>query len=214
MDFSKKILLIDASGEKVKLAFSHNGEVLKEIETSEPAMESLSGAVESLCKDCGVELKEIQEFGLSQGPGSVLGVRIASAYVSTIAKSYGAKIFVWDSLLVGLYALSARLNKDTLTLAVPSRKGFVNVASLENNELKFEKELSLDEAKPIFSQKIFHLRQRAKAELENSQDVNISLAETLKVIKIHNLVEYCSLPPDAKSLTVREYVKWKAQVHI
>ena len=36
--------------------------------------------------------------------------------------------------------------------------------------------------------------------------------ETLK--KYPELLNHCDFPPDAKSLSKREYVKWKAQAHI
>ena len=47
------------------------------------------------------------------------------------------------------------------------------------------------------------------------EEIEISLSETYEILKRYpNLATICGFPPDAKSLTKREYVKWKAQAPI
>lgn len=209
-----RILLSDPCGTRVRMAIAERGEVVEEILTSEPAMESFAESASQICFRCGIRITDIESFGIAQGPGSMLGVRIASAYLSTIAKSFDRDIFVWDCLETSIYALAEKYSLLDLECAAPSRKGFLNLAVLRGGRLVSEEEIEIEKAEELFSPHTFALKQRPCPILEKLPAADISLAETLKVIKIKDIALKSELPPDAKSLSKREYVKWKDQAHI
>ena len=212
--FSKPTLIIDASGDNVKLAFVENNQLAKELTTTAPALETVSQAMSEICSD----FSKIENYAICTGPGSMLGERFASVFASTLAKLYNAKIFEWDSMKVASFAIaSIPATPDKFSLFTPSRKGFANIVNFANGDIIEQKEIEISEIDNSAEDKKYILKQRKilPKELSEFEEVQPSPAQIFETLQQHcELLSSCDMPPDAKSLTKREYVKWKAQAHI
>jgi tRNA threonylcarbamoyladenosine biosynthesis protein TsaB len=62
------------------------------------ALEALFGCVQAALAEAGLSLADIRSFALCVGPGSVLGIRIASLAVRSWSALEPRPIFVWESL--------------------------------------------------------------------------------------------------------------------
>ena len=212
--FKKPTLIIDASGENVKIAFSQNGTLSAKITTDSPALESVSQAINDLCKD----FSEIENYAICTGPGSMLGERFASVFASTLAKLHNAKIFEWDIMQATAFVIADSLAvSEKFALFTPSRKGFANILIFADSKIIEEKEIEISAINDFAQYKKFTLRQRKNQPVELSQfeEIQPTPVQIFQALKNHaTLLSECDLPPDAKSLTKREYAKWKAQAHI
>lgn len=212
--FSKPTIIIDASGENVKIALAENNLLAKEITTAAPALETVSQAMYDICSD----FSKIENYAICTGPGSMLGERFASAFVSTLAKLHNAKIFEWDSMKVATFAIAnTPTTPDKFSLFTPSRKGFANIVNFADGKILEQKEIEISTIDESSEEKKYILKQRKvlPKELSEFEEVQISPSQIFETLKAHcDLLSPCDMPPDAKSLTQREYVKWKAQAHI
>ena len=153
--FSKPTIIIDASGENVKIALAENNLLAKEITTTAPALETVSQAMCDICSD----FSKIENYAICTGPGSMLGERFASAFVSTLAKLHNAKIFEWDSMKVATFAMAnTPTTPNKFLLFTPSRKGFANIVNFADGKILEQKEIEIstidessEEKKYIFS---------------------------------------------------------------
>ncbi len=209
---NKTTIIADASGDSVKIVLAKNGSIVNQISTDAPALETFAQAMNDICAD----LSEVKNYALCTGPGSMLGERFSSVYISTLAKLFNAKIFEWDAMKVASHALAISKNLDTFTLVAPSRKGWVNILKFENGKIESETEAEIS---PIDkNENLFLLKQRKNLPsqfFESAEEFSTTAEMIFEAIKRHpELLSPCDLPPDAKSLTQREYVKWKAQAHI
>ncbi len=204
-------IIADASGDCVKIVLSKNGSIANQISTDAPALETFASAMNKICDD----FSNIENYAVCTGPGSMLGERFSSVYICTLAKLFNAKIFEWDSMKVAAFALSISKNIDTFTLVAPSRKGWVNVLKFSNGEIESELETEIATLSEI--ENVFLLKQRKNlpTQFELFEEFSPSAEMIFEALKRRpELLSECELPPDAKSLTKREYVKWKAQAHI
>lgn len=210
--FEKTTLIIDGSGERVKLALASGGESAFESQSEAQSIESVAAEIAKL----PAELSEIGAYAICTGPGSMLGTRFASAYVSTLAKLFGADIFGWDAMRVAAFAI-ADAGTPEFSLLAPSRKGFANLLNFSGGAVESESETEIPLLPPLLKQKVYHLYQRKNAadEIAQFEKIDIEPKRIFGTLKRHpQLLSKCDIPPDAKSLTKREYVKWKAQAHI
>ena len=204
-----RILIADATSEELKMALVENGRIAKTINAGR-AMEHF---FEALGECTGGDFSGISAFVLCTGTGSVLGTRTASVSLSTIAQFTGAQIFQFNCMEVGALYLSEKID-GKFTLLTQSRKGYANILNYDG-EIKLLKEITVDQIDSTAFPRRLVLRQRAKADLAKFETFELDalqMAQTL--LKNPKLAAQCSQPPDAKPLTEREYVKWKAQAHI
>lgn len=210
--FGSTAIIIDGSGDNVKVAAVRNGGLLCALESGSQSIESLASCVESL--PCG--FGEVKAYAVCTGPGSMLGIRFSSAYVSTFASLSGAEIYEWDAMLVAARFITGSVC-DSFSLVAPSRKGCVNLLNYGNGGLELKSEIVVDALAPHLKAKRFHLFQRKgfPVEIDGFKKIFMtpqSIFETLK--ENPDLLLRCDFPPDAKPLSKREYVKWKDQAHI
>ena len=208
-----KIALIDASGEPLKAGLFARGMPPKIASVGERALEGLFDAIGQLCPSPR-HLREVEAFAICAGPGSVLGVRAASAAVSTISKFTRAKIFAWDCMEVAAAAIA--MERGEFTLLAPSRKGFANMLNYRGKVEEY-REIAIEEIGAAALPLKILLRQRALPAPPfdgfDAFDLGIQTAfET--IMKNPALAAHAAQTPDAKTLTKREYAKWKAQAHI
>ena len=211
-DFSK-IIIVDATSAKLKVALCENGKISEFAQVNGQAMECFFQALEQVCKK--YKPIEIEAFALCTGTGSILGTRSASVAIATIANFSNAKIFEYNCMEVAAYAI-ANTNQYNFSLFTPSRKGYVNILNFEE-KIKLLKEIKIDEISEFSLEKKIVLWQRDKIDVAISEFPTFYLDEksTLEVlVQNPHLASICEDTPDAKPLTEREYVKWKAQAHI
>ncbi len=210
-EFSK-IIVIDPTGETLKIALFENGIARAFATTRGQTMETL---FQNLSEVAGDEINEIEAFLVCTGTGSILGTRTATVAISTIAKFSGAKIFEWNCMQVAARAIADK-GEDKFSLFTPSRKGFANLLNFDKEE-KFLKEITIDKISEIAFDKKISLFQRTNTPAPIAEFERFDLDEqtAFETLKRHpELLSECLETPDAKSLTKREYVKWKAQAHI
>ena len=209
----KKTMLIDATGERLKMGLFCPPEPPRIAAAEARAMECFFESLGQLCPT-PAELRQVEAFALCTGPGSALGTRSASVVAATISKFSGAKIFEWNCMEVAACAISRACAK--FSLFAPSRKGFANMLKYNNKITDLREIKTCDIAAEARGIKIL-LRQRTpqNADFGGFEDFDLDLPTAFEIIMQNPaLARFCPHAPDAKPLTKREYVKWKAQAHI
>lgn len=210
----------DASGSSVKIALVRGGETVMEASRPNMAMEGFASA---LAEACGSGLGEVGAFALCVGPGSMLSTRVASCALSTVAALTGAKLFSWDAMQVAAAALHRGFvagfpeMRGDFRIVAPSRKGYANVLDFRGGCAARQEEVEiggLDAMEPLPAAL---LDQRAVADPRLAGFKRLDLpasAAARALLADPGLAELCALPPEPKSLSKREYVKWKVQARI
>lgn len=216
----KSIAVADASGERVKMALMSGGAVVSEISRDKMAMEIFA---ESLSELCGGEPGKVEAFALCIGPGSMLSTRVGSCILSTISALTNAELFSWDCMQTAAFALyggfAGNLNareKGEFRILAPSRKGFVNVLDFKRGEVALQEEVEIGLAQECGGL-AFLLDQRSTVDdrLKGLQRLDLTAkAAALTLLSKPLLAQECKAVPEPKSLSNREYVKWKAQARI
>lgn len=214
-----RILVADATSATVRIGeFNETGTPVLVRETSMPAMESFSA--------CLAEFDDFKTDGfgwriwLCFGPGSVLGTRIAGVELaSAAALKPNAEICAWDAMQTTAFALSARADAPAeFSILSQSRKGFANILDFSNGRIVREAEISGQEAQNADTKRTFFLKQRAKPDAAFGifKTADVSLCEIFRALKDNPyLLTPCGkTAPDAKTLSKREFVKWKAPARI
>ena len=95
-----KILAIESSGSSLSIAISENSNVLTEYFYNAGKIHSdvLVPLVEKIVKDAKWELKDIDKFAVSCGPGSFTGIRVAMSVIKTLAQTLNKPIVSVDTL--------------------------------------------------------------------------------------------------------------------
>ena len=215
MNFSelKNAIIADATSINVRTALVENGAFKTEFVSDLPSMESFADSLSKICSD----FSGIDAYVICTGPGSVLGTRVASAAVSTLAKMHKAPVFEFDAMKIAAYAVFCRGGNSDFSILAPSRKGFANLLNFFFLFVECEREIEDENLASFCKPRKFLLKQKntVSKNLSEIEEIEISLSETYEILKRYpNLATICGFPPDAKSLTKREYVKWKAQAPI
>ena len=210
----KSLAVADASGERVKMALLSSGAVVAEISRVKMAMEIFA---ESLSELCGGELGKVEAFALCIGPGSMLSTRVGSCILSTISALTNAELFSWDCMQTAAFAGSLNASeKEEFKILAPSRKGFVNVLDFKGGEVALQEEVEIESAQDCGGL-AFLLDQRSKVDdrLQGIKRLDLTAkAAAMTLLSEPLLARKCKAVPEPKSLSNREYVKWKAQARI
>ena len=103
-----KILAIESSGASLSIAISENSNIVVEYfyNAGKIHSEILVPLIEKILKDVKWELKGIDKFAVSCGPGSFTGIRVAMASIKTLAQVLNKPVVSVDTLEI----LRAQLN--------------------------------------------------------------------------------------------------------
>lgn len=103
-----KILAIESSGSSLSIAISENSNIVTEYFYNAGKIHSdvLVPLIEKIVKDSKWELKDIDKFAVSCGPGSFTGIRVAMASIKTLAQTLNKPVISIDTLEI----LSSQLN--------------------------------------------------------------------------------------------------------
>ncbi|RII26615.1 MAG: tRNA (adenosine(37)-N6)-threonylcarbamoyltransferase complex dimerization subunit type 1 TsaB [Geobacter sp.] len=95
-----KLLTIDTSTNTCSVALSCDGRLVGEylLEMQRTLSERLLAGVELLLEGAGMDVKELDGFGVALGPGSFTGLRIGIATVKGLALSTGKPVAGFSSL--------------------------------------------------------------------------------------------------------------------
>lgn len=141
-------LFIDTHGSSVVLVLFKDGKVLcnKTSLTNNKHSVATFPLIEELFKENNLDVHDLSQILVVNGPGSFTGVRIAVTIAKTLAYTLGIPIRVIDSLTI----LSLNVNDDTKYVAIPDRNGaFVGLFCNGNkvNEFKYYSKIEYEELK-------------------------------------------------------------------
>ncbi|MBQ4644487.1 MAG: tRNA (adenosine(37)-N6)-threonylcarbamoyltransferase complex dimerization subunit type 1 TsaB [Clostridia bacterium] len=141
-----KILSIDSSSVTASVAITENGKILSEkfINNGLTHSQTLMPMVEEAINESGVDLKNIDLFAITNGPGSFTGVRIGIACVKGMADALSKKCVAVSTLEAIAEPLK---NQDVIACAVmDARCNQVYTAIFsEGNRLCEDKAVLIDE---------------------------------------------------------------------
>jgi tRNA threonylcarbamoyladenosine biosynthesis protein TsaB len=95
-----KILAIESSGSSLSIAISENSNIVTEYFYNAGKIHSdvLVLLLEKIVKDVKWELKDIDKFAVSCGPGSFTGIRVAMSVIKTLAQTLNKPVVSVDTL--------------------------------------------------------------------------------------------------------------------
>lgn len=95
-----KILAVESSGSSLSIAISENSNIVTEYFYNAGKIHSdvLVPLVEKIVKGAKWELKDIDKFAVSCGPGSFTGIRVAMSVIKTLAQTLSKPIVSIDTL--------------------------------------------------------------------------------------------------------------------
>ncbi|MBR3627734.1 MAG: tRNA (adenosine(37)-N6)-threonylcarbamoyltransferase complex dimerization subunit type 1 TsaB [Elusimicrobia bacterium] len=95
-----KILAIESSGSSLSIAISENSNIVTEYFYNAGKIHSdvLVPLTEKIIKDAKWELKDIDKFAVSCGPGSFTGIRVAMSVIKTLAQTLNKPVVSVDTL--------------------------------------------------------------------------------------------------------------------
>ena len=104
------ILAIDTTTKVANASlYLNNNITTKSIDNEITHSEKLLPLIDELLNESKSQLKDIDLYAVTTGPGSFTGIRIGLASVKAFAKVYSKKVFAIDSLEVMAYT---KINKD------------------------------------------------------------------------------------------------------
>ena len=108
-----KILAIESSGSSLSIAISENSNIVTEYFYNAGKIHSdvLVPLAEKIIKDAKWELKDIDKFAVSCGPGSFTGIRVAMSVIKTLAQTLNKPIVSVDTLDILQNQLSIKNTK-------------------------------------------------------------------------------------------------------
>ncbi len=124
-------LFIDTHDKNVVIIIYKDGKVykMKNIESKNKHSEITMPTIDSLFSEANLDIKDIKEVIVVNGPGSFTGERIAVTIGKTIAYCLNIPIKVIDSLSV----IAVNVDKDPKYVSLPDRNGaFVGVFDKDN----------------------------------------------------------------------------------
>jgi len=122
MSAPEPCLVLDGSARAgVRVGVLSDGRWMGQGISSDGALEGLFGCVGAALAEAKLSLGDIRSFALCVGPGSVLGIRIASLAVRSWAALEPRPIFVWESLAGIARSALAAGEKGPFLVAAESR---------------------------------------------------------------------------------------------
>lgn len=134
------ILAVDTATKIANVSLSINGKVInKSVENEITHSEKLLPLIENCLKDAGVNIKDINTFCVTTGPGSFTGLRIAIATIKAFTKVMNSDIFAINNLEALAYnATKKAINNEYILSLIDAKNNRVYYAlyKFEDNILK------------------------------------------------------------------------------
>ena len=191
-----KILAIETSGETLSVAISNDLTIVAQYFYNAGKIHSdiIIGLVNKILKNVGWEIKDIDKFALSCGPGSFTGIRVSMAVIKTLAQTLNKPVVCIDTLSVlenqlklkdvkVIAAIDALRNEDYV-----KQKNEVIILPIEKFVKKYKKYKNnifvIGNASMVYS-KIF-IKELGKQSVSLPQTLNYPQASTI-CLMAHNL---------------------------
>lgn len=178
------ILMINTAFMTANLALSTSkGDFFKDVSAKQGHSESVLPAIETLCEQAGVEIKDVDVVAVVIGPGSFTGLRIGVAIAKAL-KSVNPKIkFIsLSSLQVMAYIIAQhKLSKGKFSCIINALSGLYFVAEFDKNGKALGEERLVEGLKNVKFDK-FALKD--DLDEEDLQFVEISSKDLLEMAKI------------------------------
>jgi tRNA threonylcarbamoyladenosine biosynthesis protein TsaB len=217
MQCNDKILFLDASSLVVHIGILSNNKWVGYFKSDQPALQSLFQGIEVSLKLAALELKDITGFAYCEGPGSLLGIRLASMAIRAWKEQECFKnivVYAYNSFDVSL-ELIKKIHNPNRPFAVVSqlRKGYWSFLSnncLTGNISEInEAELSSFQGSLwLFKQKKLSLNEKNL----QMMTFDYSLEECPEIFIQRPLLRSVE-QPDAMFVHELEYVKWDSKRH-
>lgn len=212
----KPALVLDASGNAVFVGLLQNQQWLAKQRIDAPALEGLFTAVDQVLAEAKCSLDQIGAYIYSEGPGSVLGLRLCSMAIETWSRLYpqSAKLYAYNSL-----QLTAQLiridhpDAEEALLVADWKKGAWNAVKIQSGSIGGT-EVVDDDALAAWQAVLFHQPQRKgwQAPPTGAATVNYSPERLPEVLTKANLLR----PTEGVELYnsgVNTFQKWTAERH-
>ncbi|MDD5101407.1 MAG: tRNA (adenosine(37)-N6)-threonylcarbamoyltransferase complex dimerization subunit type 1 TsaB [Endomicrobiaceae bacterium] len=97
-----KILAIESSGASLSVSISENSNIVAEYfyNAGKIHSEILISLIEKIVKDVNWDIKDIDKFAVSSGPGSFTGIRVAMTTVKTLSQTLNKPVVSIDTLSI------------------------------------------------------------------------------------------------------------------
>lgn len=209
------VLFIDTASDNISACLAQNGKIICSMSKQGGALENMFGILNEIFAAASLNARDVSAFGFCQGVGSILGIRTASAALSTFrAANKNSVCFAWN--LLKTYAQILKASRSEFAILCPSRKNFSNLLAFENGKT-IEKEIASSEIQGIKLPKYFvEQRKSADKNFENLERVFFNATEIAEFLLENEDFAYVCEPSeilDAAVLAKREYVKWNSPAH-
>ena len=144
------ILSCDTATKACSVAIHQNGVLLSNLETYtlNSHAENLALMIQQACKMARLDLKEIDAFALSQGPGSYTGLRIGSSSLKGLCFALDKPLIGISTLRIMAEGLLASQESETLVCPMIDARRmevFCGVYNVKGDAILAEQPLILDE---------------------------------------------------------------------
>lgn len=212
----KPALVIDASGNAVFVGLLHHQQWLASQRIETPALEGLFSAVDKVLTDARSSLDQVAAYIYSEGPGSVLGLRLCSMAIETWSRLYPqpAKRFAYNSLQLSAQLIRIDYPEATEALLVADwKKGAWNAVKIRSGTIG-STEVVDDEALKTWSDAFFHQPQRKGWQSPPSGATTVNYSpERLPEVLTGNALLRPTEGVELYSSGVNTFQKWTAERH-
>lgn len=211
-------LLLDASSRPVQVGILHRNRWIAYHKSDSEALDALfSGTKEALTR-AGLELTQIEGFIYCQGPGSVLGIRLACMAINcwrSLPPHRHTSLFTYCSLEVAAHLLLAKGLSPPFTVVSDYQRDSWNLLTVEPNRpigpLRQRKSGEIAALKmPLFY--IDHGKQTKSPFSPSTRAVSYHFAEVPEILGRANILQkvYRAAP---LQLRQPQYASWEAKRH-
>ena len=218
-----KLLVIDASTPTVFAAIMCDGKALALAESEAESLEGIFDCVAQVCRDSGIAINDCDGFAYCEGPGSILGLRLAAMAVSTwlaMPENKGKPVYTYKSLELVVASKLAQGQQIPFTVTADYRDGIVIEQRVQGNvsadtcpmQLPDPVLLEVDKLAD-YKGSVWRIPQRKQ--WKKAQPVGEVIAP-YPFAEIPALAEQILRPvkkPKVWQISETEYAKWKGERH-
>jgi tRNA threonylcarbamoyladenosine biosynthesis protein TsaB len=203
-------LILDASGPAIKVGLWEAGKVVDEVQELGHAMDLMIPLCNQLLNAHDLEIAQLEALAYCYGPGSILGIRVATVIVSTWQTLHSKElpVYKFSSLHTARNALVAEYASEPYLVISEWRKGFWNGITQDSSMEPESISVWSDDQISDFQGNVFLLSQRSILKTETPyQKVDYRLA-SLDSNTLNESREFTVYTPEDK-----QYVKWSGERH-
>ena len=211
-------LLLDASSRPVQVGILREDRWLAYHESDSEALDALFSGTQEILSQAGVELNQIEGFIYCQGPGSVLGIRLASMAINcwrSLPPHRHAPLFTYCSLEVAAHLLLAKGTPPPFAVVSDYQRDSWNLLAVTRNgslrPLRQRKPGEIAESKtPLYY--IDHGKRTKVPSLPSARAFSYRFAEEPGIFSRDGILQEVDRAAP-RHLRQPHYVRWEAKRH-